>query len=288
MKSLLLYLFLFASCSTSWQSLVREPATTSEFMHLVLDIDWTIVTEIKDPRQIIKPHPRVIEVLGIKYFINEGLEELIIEALKYPDVKISFFSGGKRARNVELLSKIKLKDGKSLKDIATNILSSEELVKNEHAPENSPFATRFKKDLTLISKDLWQITMLDDTPNFVLDTFEKQSDSVFFIGTAFEYFDTFEKTEGQAGEYVPNSYEAWLLNRKKLFILKEAFVESYRDSKRGEGTLLEGMKKRERLLDLKSHKWNAYSRTLFANAMQSLEKYKKINCGDLALELIRL
>ncbi len=285
MKCVILFLFSFLiSCS----QIARKPAEIADVKHLVLDIDWTIVTEVKDPLMKVNPASRLIEVGGVKYFINEGLEELIEEALSHPDIRLSFYSGGKRERNFELLSRIKLKNGKSLKDVAINIFSGEELVRNEMAPEKASFSQRLKKDLTLISKNLKDIIMLDDTPDFVLDTLEKQSDSVFFIGKAFEYFDSFEDIKGKSGEYVPESYTAWLLNRKKLYILKEAFKESYLEASRGENSLLEGMKKREKLLDLKSHKWNVYSRALYSKAMKSLDKKPTLNCIDLASQLVTL
>ena len=266
----------------------RSPASPLEVKHLVLDIDWTIVSEIKDPNVKVNPTSRVVEVQGIRYFINEGLEELIENALKFPDVKISFFSGGKKVRNEELLSKIKLSNGKSLKDISTHILNAEDLVKNPSASEGAKFAERFKKDLRLVGQNLAQIIMLDDTPNFVLDTFEKQSDSVFFIGKAFEYFDKFEDTIGLRGEYVPLNYDSWFLNRKKLYILSEAFKASYFEAQTGACTLLECMKKREAKLDLKSHNWNSYSRLLYSKALRSMEKFPEDNCLDLVSQLITL
>ncbi len=273
---------LVASCAFGG----RAPASTGEASHLVLDIDWTIVTEIKDPLLKVTPASRVIEVAGVRYFVNEGLEELIEQALSYPDVKISFFSGGTRLRNNELLSKIKLKNGKSLKDISTFSFGKEDLVKNDEALPDAKFAERLKKDLTLISKKIKSIIMLDDTPNFVLNKFEQQSDSVLFIGKAFEYFNSFEEASGKSGEYVPKDFDEWLLNRKKLYILKEAFKESYEESKLGEYTLLEAMKRREKLLDLPSLRWNAYSKELYEKAMKGRGQSKDLNCPELFLRLI--
>lgn len=234
-----------------------------EFKHVVFDIDWTIVSEVKDGKKIGIGKKRMIEVQGLHYYIHEGLEDFIAEILSHPEMRVSFYSGGKALRNNELLSKIKLKNGKTLKDIAYKVLSNEDLVDVPGAPETLPFSEKHKKDLSKVTKDLNSLIMFDDTANFVLETREVQTNHVFFIGKAFEYFDNFEEARNLSGAYVPKSYEEWLLNQKKLLILNAAFKEAYQESKSEGVSFSEAMKKKEELLKLKDHYWNEHSRKYF-------------------------
>lgn len=260
--TLLISLFLLFSCT----HLGRMPADDKSqgIRHIVFDIDWTIVTEVKNGKKVSAQNAkRVIEVQGLHYFVNEGLETFVAEILSHPDMRISFYSGGKAIRNNELLTKIKLRDGRSLKEIAYKVLSNEDLAHVEGALESAPFAEKNKKDLTKISKDLSQLIMLDDTANFVLETNEMQTNHVFFIGKAFEYFENFEEARGLSGEYVPKSYEEWLLNQKKLVVLNAAFREAYQESLDNKMSFSEAMKRKEELLNLKDHSWNEYSKKYF-------------------------
>lgn len=253
--ALLILIFLLSACA----EFKRYPANTDETRHVVFDIDWTIISEVKEINGRKLPSKRVIEVDGDKYFVHEGLEELIQNILDKKDVKVSFASGGKRTRNLEVLSKIKLKDQRSLKDIAYKVLSFEDLVALDVPKEGRSFAERYKKDLTKISVNLDQMIMFDDTYNFVLETKVPQNDHVFFIGKGFEYFESFDGTKGLSGEFVPATYEQWLLHNKKLYILNEAFNRAYFESKSGNMTFSEAMKKQEDILDLSSHTWNEVS-----------------------------
>lgn len=275
--TLLIFILLLSACA----EFKRNPAAEPVVRHVVFDIDWTIVSEIKSGH--IVPTKRVIEVDGHKYFITEGLEEFIQNILDKKDVKISFFSGGVVARNSELLSKIKLKDNRSLKDIAYKVLSFEELVSVD-AAEGAPFNQRYKKDLTKVSENLDQLIMFDDTYDFALETKVRQSENVFFIGSTLEYFENFKDTKGFTGKYIPATQEQWLLNNKKLYILNAAFNEAYLESKSGNITFSEAMKKQEDALSLKSLEWNEVSERYFKLHFQtelpkSIQESFKCNQG---------
>lgn len=252
--TLFLFIFILVSCA---QLGLRGPAGKTPERHIVFDIDWTIVSEIKNPTPVILKNPRVIDVHGSYYFVNEGLEEFMADILSHPEIRISFYSGGKAVRNQELLSKIKLKNGKSLLEISYKVLGSDELVLVEALP-GARFAERFKKDLTKISKDLDQLIMLDDTMNFVVDSSDNQNEHVFFIGKAFEYFENFKDAEGMSGEYIPHTYDEWFLNRKKLNVLNAVFKEAYAESVESGISFSEAMKKREVMLNLNDNEWNSY------------------------------
>ena len=182
----LLFLFILSSFSCA-QHAIRSPASGER--HIVFDVDWTIVSEIKNPTARDLKNKRVLEVEGIHYFISDGLENFIQDIRSYKEMKISFFSGGKKSRNTKLLSMIKLPDGKSLLDIAYKVLNNEDLVPVADAPPEARFSERFKKDLTKVSKVLDSLIMLDDTAGFVVDSSDNQAKHVFFIGKAFLYFE---------------------------------------------------------------------------------------------------
>lgn len=243
----------------------RAPADKKSDRHIVFDIDWTIVSEIKNPNAKNLKNKRVIEVEGIHYYVSDGLEEFIEDILSHKEMKISFYSGGPESRNLALLSKIKLKNGKSLLDLAFKVLSRSDLVEIPDVPAGAKFADRYRKDLTKISLQLDELIMFDDTANFVIENSDNQSDHVFFIGKAFEYFETFADTRGKSGEYVPHSFEQWLLQRNRMFILNGVFNEAYLESVNSGIPLSESLKKRELLLNLKSHEWNKYSEQQFKN-----------------------
>lgn len=286
--SYFLFIFFLLSCT---KLVTRDPAEISGERHVVFDIDWTIVSEIKSPSPHILKNKRVIEVLGKHYFINEGLEAFIEDVLSHPKMKISFYSGGLAVRNKELLSKIKLKNGQSLQAIAYKILSNEDLVTVEGIPINARFADRFKKDLSKVSKNMEELIMFDDTANFVLENGNGQGRHVFFIGKAFEVFENFSDTAGKSGEYVPRTYDEWLLNKKKLSILHAVFNEAYEESTVSGITFSEAMKNREELLNLKDHQWNSYSNN-FYKKNQEIKKtdvlQKEMDCTQLSKSFLAI
>jgi len=276
--TLFILIFVLSGCA----QLTRYPAAEADSRHVVFDIDWTIVAEVKPEVLKTMKSARVVEVLGHSYFVHEGLESFIQDILDKKDVKISFYSGGQRARNVELLSKITLRDGRSLKDIAYKILSYEDLAVTDAAAD-APFSERFKKDLSKVTTDLDQLIMFDDTYDFVLETKALQNNHVFFIGSAFEHFESFKDTKGFSGKYVPKTEAEWILNNKKLYILNAAFNEGYLEANSGSVTFSEAMKRKEDQLNLKDRQWNELSERYYKNYFQT-NYPKKIqetfNCNE--------
>ena len=264
---ILLVLFILTSCS----QLTRMPSQLQSDKHVVFDIDWTIVAEVKNPSKELIASKKLLLVEDHYYIAHNGLQDLIVQILNKKDVNISFFSGGKKSRNAELLSKIKLSDGRSFSEIAYKILSSEDLVKVEGALENAPFAERYKKNLQLVSKNLDQLIMFDDTIDFVLEGNSSQKNHVFHMGVAFEHFESFKEAEGLSGKYIPKTYDQWLLNNNRLVILKGAFLDAYDESLRVGISFSEAMKKKEKLLDFQSHEWNIYSESYFKKKSLKVE-----------------
>jgi hypothetical protein len=221
--------------------------------HVVFDIDWTISSEV-DKFQI---GQRIIEVEGKKYFIHDGLEELIENLLQKENTRISFFSGGSRLRNRAWLKQIKLKDGRTLEDIAYKILGFEDLTSVSGALPTDKFSKRYKKDLSKISEDLSQLIMIEDTEHFVLNA--DQENNVLWLGKTFNHFENFEDAKMASGEYVPRTVGEWSLARKKLMVLNGAFEQGLKDANSNGLTFREAMKNQEQQLNFVSSEWNEYS-----------------------------
>lgn len=255
---LLLCLFTLASCSHG----VRSPAAIHSYIHVVLDIDWTISSEV-DPSFVGK---RTILVDEKKYFIHDGLEEFIENLLSKNDIQISFFSGGSKKRNLALLSQIKISDGRTLADIAFKVLGKEDLSVVPDALPSDKFSLRFKKDLSKISSDFSNLVMIDDTQHFVLNS--EQEELVLFTGKTFQHFENFSDAKMLSGEYVPKTLEEWSFARKKLFILNGALEHAYQQSKVLGLSFREAVKLEESMLDLSSGQWNDYSNNLYQSALR--------------------
>lgn len=262
---------MFVGCSTD-----RSPASfQDEIQHVVFDIDWTIVAETEIPNSF--PANRVLNVEGKHYIKYFGLESLIEKLISNPQIKVSFYSGGKKSRNENLLKKIKLKDGRSLFSVAHKILSSDDLVAMPNTTAEMKFSERFKKDLTKVSEDLEQVLMFDDTPKFVLPGKAKQEEQVFHIGLSYLPFRDFNDALGVKGEYIPPSREAWLLDSQRLVILEQVFQEAFVELQNGENvTLAKLMKQKEKELRFDLHQWNQYSKRLFNKSQPSVESCTKL------------
>ncbi len=78
-RAVLFIIFLvFAGCA----DISRHPAeaTGQQIQHIVFDIDWTIVAEVKDPSRF----KDVINVDGTDYVVYPGLRSLIQEIAQHP------------------------------------------------------------------------------------------------------------------------------------------------------------------------------------------------------------
>ena len=110
----ILFLLLFSTLA-----LAKEP------IHIVFDIDWTLVYPLEE-----KPNytdSQVIQIENKWYRFTDFSGETLEKLSQLPDVKISFFSGGLAERNRELLSKLILPSGKSAEQIAFKILNFNDL-----------------------------------------------------------------------------------------------------------------------------------------------------------------
>jgi hypothetical protein len=213
----ILLIFSLFSCS----EISRTPSST-ESLHVVLDIDWTIVSNYEKEFSN-TPQEKIIMVEGRPYVARDHLSTLIEYLLKN-DIKVSFFSGGGESRNRELLSKIYLDDGRSLAEIATTVKSFEDLTKMPNVAEDAKFSEKYKKDLLKISDNLDNVILFDDAKNFYLN--EAQKENLIHLGPSFKYFETFEEAQKVSGDYIPKNYGEWLFDRQKFLILKYQVEEA--------------------------------------------------------------
>tara|TARA_Y100001936_G_C16090169_1_gene685406 strand:- start:2011 stop:2826 length:816 start_codon:yes stop_codon:yes gene_type:complete len=203
----LIYLFIFFVISAAQAQI-----------DIVFDIDWTLVYPVDET---MKNEARVYLVQGEYYRVSDGAVEVIASLFKDPRFRVSFFSGGDKLRNEELLKQIilPLKDKTAL-DVAYKVLSREDL-SVVSTDENLGFSERFKKDLTIVNKDLNQVVLVDDLKNF---TPSGQEDNLLWVGKTYTYQDKFKKLP--LSKYIPDSELSWLNERYKFFWVYSSIEEA--------------------------------------------------------------
>lgn len=203
----LIYLFIFFVISAAQAQI-----------DIVFDIDWTLVYPVDET---MKNDPRVYLAQGEYYRVSDGAEEVIASLSQDPRFRVSFFSGGDRLRNEELLKKIALPlDSKTAFDVAYKVLSKKDLAVVS-TDKKLRFSERFKKDLTLVNKDLNQVVLVDDLKNF---TPSGQEDNLLWIGKTYTYQEKFKKLP--PSKYVPISELSWLSERYKMYWVYSAIDEA--------------------------------------------------------------
>lgn len=254
--------------------------------HVVFDLDWTLFSEF-DPK-VIKPDPRrVFVVEGKSYYLTPYAEELI-RFLNEAKIKVSFFSGGGESRNLGLLEKTKLKDGRSFQSIAHKILSKSDLTAMS-ADETLSFSDRFKKDLTRVTDNLEMIILVEDNKNFALDSL--QSRNIFWLGPTYQVLTKMEDVELVEPHYLPPTKEAWDLANHKLLIIKEAIREAmYLEESEGI-SFKEAMYIMQKRLNFDDQKYSPYARNLKNKGLKflPLEKSQKAQgngCPEILLPLL--
>jgi hypothetical protein len=219
-------LLFFAGCTN--QS--RKIASDEKIYDIVFDIDWTIVYQVRE-RYI--SAPEVMKIGDEYYHTSYNLIPLIEDLLNKPNVRVSFFSGGSSRRNLELLEKIKLSNGKSLREIAYKILSINDLeIRPGVDPNDSTikFSKRYQKNLLRINSNLENVVMIDDIENFLP---EKQSDHMFFLQKTYEYFPTFADAKEARildeikSDYIPLTYQEYIGEKQKLNWVKSVLDQSF-------------------------------------------------------------
>lgn len=193
--------------------LVVSAARAADTIHVVFDIDWTLVYPLEQAPA--RPDPRAVLINGKWYRYTDGAAEALEELSRMPGVKISFFSGGDTERNRALLKNLKLPSGKRAEDIAEKILGADDMTAID--PDvTKKFSERMRKDLRKISPDLDQVILVDDMKAFALEGQEK---NMYWLGQTYNFAPNYEAAARRAADgsaWEAPSKESWLLEREKL------------------------------------------------------------------------
>lgn len=141
---------------------LRSPSSQS-IRHIVFDLDGTLVESLG----MNSIGGDIVLDSGEAYHVFDHARQLVERAYR-DGLQIHFYSGGPNVRNLDLLSKLKLSNGKSFADIASNILGREDLVDLGEQFEGKFFTDRYRKDLTKIAP-LDQLVIIEDNRFFPLD-----------------------------------------------------------------------------------------------------------------------
>lgn len=236
-------LFILSSCAylgSHSYHLKRRPSQLSQStiaqskeVHLVLDIDWTIVRPLE--LENIPEFEHTQRVLSLSkddhYLLMEGTREILDFASENPWLKITFFSGGHRARNLKLLDMVKDSKGITAKQIAHKVLSNEELTVVSQ-DESLRFSHRFKKDLTKAHPNLEEVIFVDDLKHFALDNGGLERTA--WVGKTYhpwpegmelEQYQTYWLEQGKKAEHLAPDQEAGFWAKRKLFLLLSALEQ---------------------------------------------------------------
>ncbi len=273
----LFFLSLWSCTSSSPQYSIKRSISSEEDIHVVFDIDWTIVSNFEAGVSRV-PQNKLIQVQEETYVVRDYLPELI-EYLIQKKVKVSFFSGGKEERNLELLSKIFLPNGKSLLEVSHEVKSFNDLTSVAVANPNARFGEKYKKDLRKISQNLSSIVIFDDFENFFNGI--EQERNMFYIGPTFKYFESYDESRKFIGEYIPRNFEEWVFDREKLKIIKFQLEEAFHLMGKEKIDFVSSMNKVRDSINLKSGRYNAKTKFLMPYYVD--QKKSDLDCGKLLL-----
>lgn len=196
---------------------------------IVFDIDWTTFYTVH-PEERNQSDEKTIVVEGKAYRPTDHLGEVLEKLSSNPQVRISFFSGGERSRNVTLLKTFKLPSGKSAYDIAYKVLSKENLTTvSEDATLG--FSERYKKSMAgiLPGATAERTILVDDQVNFSVKPWK----AVASLGV-FNFQKEFDATRSTEA-YFPKDKSEWLAERDKALVwqalLEEALTKTSNEEK---------------------------------------------------------
>ncbi|MFX3675688.1 MAG: hypothetical protein ACN6I6_01500 [bacterium] len=146
-------------------TLLRAPASGA-IKHVVFDLDGTLVESLgfDIPGDIVLDS-------GEAYRVFPRARELVEKVLQ-GGAKVHFYSGGPQERNFDLLSKLKLHDGRAFSSVASSILGREDLVDLGEQAQGEYFTDRYRKDLRKIG-ELESLIIVEDNRFFPLDEVQR-------------------------------------------------------------------------------------------------------------------
>lgn len=234
----LVFLCLKISFSHAFENEIRP-------IDVVFDIDWTLVSPLADSYQ--GSEIRVFTVEGKRYRLADGVEEILNRLRSYPEVRISFFTGGMPSRTDKLLRRIILDSisGLTAYDIAHQKFSFHDLTDvsgGAKSVEKLKFSERYVKDLAIHFSDLDRTILLDDVSEFVP---ELQKQSLLWISPTYDFYESYvevirARETGLNAQWLPASEEEWLHERNRIGIygtmIEMAILEDARANALGEAS----------------------------------------------------
>ncbi len=144
----------------------RSPGSEG-LKYIIFDLDGTLVESLgmEVPGDIVLDS-------GEAYHVFSHAHELVERATR-AGLEVHFYSGGPTVRNIELLSKLKLSNGKSFLEMASSVLGREDLVDLGEEFEGKYFTDRFRKDLSRIGP-INQLIIVEDNPFFPLNEAQRE------------------------------------------------------------------------------------------------------------------
>jgi hypothetical protein len=201
-------------------------------LYLILDIDWTLVSPLSEEQAFdFIGDQRLLKVGGEFYLLKEGARELLEMAFSHPDIEVSFFSGGTKKRNINLLREIILEDGLTALQKSYKVLSKKDLTLISK-DEALRFSEKFKKDLSKVHHDLKKVLLIEDLAHFALGDGVNQT---LWLGQTFypplPYMGWHESNKkwqqlGVENRYLAPTKEIDWWARRKLFILQAILERS--------------------------------------------------------------
>jgi hypothetical protein len=274
MKTLLLIFFLLiSSCTTS---IDRLPAGATSSIDVVFDLDWTLISKVKEES---RGSAEVIIVGEELYRVHDWARELVTALVLDPNYRVSFFSGGPMDRNIKVLESIKIMDGsqRSFLDISHKTFHREDLLFVD-AParlENPAPADSWKKDLRKINNDLNKVVMFEDDSRHALNI--KQRENILWMGMSYYHIDSNKELKmaqkSLVGDsFVPPSVDKWKLQRNKLAISFGILEKAVEDKKTSDLTLIELIQKRLRQSGIEENRITKKGRGFFDKGSALLKK----------------
>ncbi len=262
----LFYVFLVNFLNKPYESEnYRNASSLKEISaHVVFDLDWTVFASL-DPDDLVEDASRVYEVQGKKYYLNPFVDDVIFR-LKKKGIDIYFFSGGEKNRNLELLDSVKLKDGKSLLQLATDVFHKEDL-SNVSSNLEDNFSKRYKKDLEKVGLALEDTILIDDNSDFALN--EHQKKNMFWLGPTYTIDKTFDPSKLSQNYYAP-SKEAFDLNYYKFLIIEEVILEALEFQKQTKISFRESIWRLSQKLSFKEERYNDFTTAFKKRAIRRI------------------
>ncbi len=221
---IIIFSFLLFACSSH---VYRMPATALK-KHIVFDLDGTLLYNVSKE---LKTNKDVFFVNGEYYKLADHSRELIEHLLSRGDVNISFFSGGTKERNDNILKQIKLENGQSFFDIAYKHLDKENLEVNidfDSRTMPDKFAFRYNKNLLAITDDLENIILIDDGRHWLP---KGQEENLFYIFDSQWYYPNYNAAKNALKldpnkKYMPQTFLDYQLEQSKIFWISSVLEDS--------------------------------------------------------------